>query len=315
MKFEISEEDSRKGAKYAKQEMKKHLKSVLIVLTLCLLAAAGCLLYAYFIEPHRLVINRQELKIKGWNPAFNGLKIAAISDIHAGSNGVDSEKLKRIVAETNALEPDIIVLLGDYVSAKADGTGFVMSMAAIADALGSLYAKHGVYAVLGNHDSWHQDLTMPRELKRVGITVLENELTFIEKDGARLRILGFIDHLKINRWDEFSREAKKIVESHEQKGDLLVLEHSPDVLQMITGDLLISKDLKLMLAGHTHGGQVWLPIVGRPIVPSSNGQKYAAGHVKDNGVDMFVTTGIGESILPFRFMVPPEIALLTITAE
>jgi predicted MPP superfamily phosphohydrolase len=84
---------------------------------------------------------------------------------------------------------------------------------------------------------------------------------------------------------------------------------------MITGDLLISKDLKLMLAGHTHGGQVWLPIIGRPVVPSSYGQKYAAGHVKDNGLDMFVTTGIGESILPFRFMVPPEIAFLTITGE
>lgn len=295
--------------------MKKHLRSILILSTLCMLATVGCLLYAYFIEPHRLVINRQELKIKGWNPAFNGLKIAAISDIHAGSNGVDGEKLKRIVAETNALEPDLIVLLGDYVSAKADGTGFVMSMAVIADALAGLHAKYGVYAVLGNHDSWHRDLTMPRELRRVGITVLENELAYVDKDGAKLRVLGFIDHQSIINWNQFSREIKNVVDSHDQTGDILVLEHSPDVLPMITGDLLVSKDLKLMLAGHTHGGQVWLPILGRPIVPSSFGQKYAAGHIKDNGLDMFVTTGIGESILPFRFMVPPEIAMLTVYAE
>jgi len=83
---------------------------------------------------------------------------------------------------------------------------------------------------------------------------------------------------------------------------------------MITGDLLISRDLKLILAGHTHGGQVRLPIIGSPIVPSSYGQKYVAGHINDAGFDMFVTTGIGTSILPFRFMVPPEIAVVTIRA-
>lgn len=295
--------------------MRKGVRYISIIAAVCVLGAVGCLLYAYFIEPRRLVINRQELKIKGWNPAFNGLKIAAISDIHAGSNGVDIEKLKEIVARTNALEPDIIVLLGDYVSARADGKGFVISMPEIADNLGRLHARHGVFAVLGNHDSWHQELTMPLELKRVGITVLENELAFIEKDGAKLRILGFVDHLQINNWHEFSKTVKGIINAHDQTGDILVLEHSPDVLQMITGDLLVSNDLKLMLAGHTHGGQVWLPVLGTPIVPSTYGQKYAAGHVKDNGLDMFVTTGIGESILPFRFMVPPEIAFLTITGE
>ena len=83
---------------------------------------------------------------------------------------------------------------------------------------------------------------------------------------------------------------------------------------MITGDLSISKDLKVMFAGHTHGGPVSLPIIGSPIVPSSYGQKYAAGHVRDGGIDLFVTTGIGTSILPFRFGVPPEIAVVTISA-
>ena len=83
----------------------------------------------------------------------------------------------------------------------------------------------------------------------------------------------------------------------------------------ITGDLSISNDLRLVIAAHTHGGQVWLPIFGRPIVPSTFGQKYAYGHVKEKGVDLFVTSGIGMSVLPFRFMVPPEIAVLTIRSE
>jgi predicted MPP superfamily phosphohydrolase len=86
-------------------------------------------------------------------------------------------------------------------------------------------------------------------------------------------------------------------------------------MPVITGQFSISKDLKLILAGHTHGGQIWFPIIGSPIVPSGYGQKYAFGHVRDYDMDMFVTTGIGTSILPFRFLVPPEIAVLTISAE
>ena len=98
-------------------------------------------------------------------------------------------------------------------------------------------------------------------------------------------------------------------------GDVIALEHSPDIMPAITGDLSISPDLRLVLAAHTHGGQVWLPVFGRAVVPSTFGQKYAYGHVKDKDVDLFVTSGVGMSVLPFRFMVPPEIAVVTIRSE
>ena len=84
---------------------------------------------------------------------------------------------------------------------------------------------------------------------------------------------------------------------------------------MIAGEYSISPDLRLILAAHTHGGQMRFPILGTPMVPSGYGQKYAYGHVNDKNVDMFVTTGIGSSMLPFRFMVPPEIVVVTVTSS
>ena len=283
------------------------------------LAVVGLLLlvYSYVIEPRRLVINGQELSIRNWNPAFDGLKIVAISDIHGGSNGVDQDKLRQIVALANAQDADLIVLLGDYVSQVGgrDKTGkrpLRMSVDEIGAGLAGLHARYGIFAVLGNHDGWHDNATVAAAMIANGYQVLDGAVAEIEVNGSKLRVLGLKDHLQIDTWRSYAEKARNLLAPSEGSGDVLVLEHSPDVAPIINGQHPISKDLKLMIAGHTHGGQVWLPILGRAIVPSSYGQKYAAGHIKDHGMDIFVTTGIGSSILPFRFMVPPEIAVLTI---
>ena len=288
-----------------------------IVYTFAGLLLIGCLIlaYAYFIEPHRLIVNKNEIKIKDWNPAYDGLKIVAIGDIHGGSNGVTAQKIRDVVVRANEQQPDLIALLGDYVS-QADRQGHLkMPMTEIADNLAGLSAKLGVYAVMGNHDDWHDNGVVTKELTRIGYKVLDGQCSTIEKDGQVLRILGLIDHLRIRSWVELSKNAKELLKQCGDTGDIIVLEHSPDILPMITGDLSISADLKLILAAHTHGGQVWLPVLGTPVVPSSFGQKYSYGRIKDNGVDMFVTSGVGTSILPFRFMMPPEIAVLTIKRD
>jgi len=110
-------------------------------------------------------------------------------------------------------------------------------------------------------------------------------------------------------------QLKLILAKTNQEGNLIVLVHNPDYFDVVTGELLISNNLSLVLAGHPHGGQVYLPILGRPIVPSTYGQKYATGHTEKSERDMFVTTGIGTSNVPIRFGFPPEIVVLTIYAK
>ncbi|CAN5227356.1 metallophosphoesterase [soil metagenome] len=306
--------DPRFTEDFAKIMKKKSKKKMLAVI---LLAGLSCLAYSYFIEPNRLVINRQELKIKNWNSAFNGFKIAMISDIHGGSNNVTEEKIREIVKITNEQKPDITVLLGDYVSQIKDNRSELkMPLSVICSNLQGLQTKYGVFVVLGNHDGEYSDELIAGAFENLGYKVLQNEIATIEKDGQKLRILGLVDQLRVLNWQSFSNGLRQTINNDgNQTGDIIVLEHSPDILPIITGGFSISPDLKLILAGHTHGGQVWLPILGTPIVPSSYGQKYSYGHIKENNVDMFVTTGIGTSLLPFRFLMPPEIAVLTLKSE
>ena len=175
-----------------------------------LLLGLMCLTYSYFIEPNRLVVTRQEIRIKDWDPVFDGLRIALISDIHGGSNGASAENIRRVVETTNAENPDLIVLLGDYVSQgstrqPSPDRPLRMPMNEVADNLAGLHARYGVYAVLGNHDGWYGDAEVTSELTRVGYRVLQNEIAFIEQNGVKLRLLGLKDHLKLNSCDSSVR--------------------------------------------------------------------------------------------------------------
>ena len=238
-----------------------------------------------------------------------------ISDIHAGSNGGSAENMRRVVETSNAQDPDVVVLLGDYISQSGVADQFRMPMEEVADNLSGLKARYDVFAVLGNHDGRYGDEAIARELTRVGYQVLQNDVAVIRKDGVPLRLLGLKDHLQLDSWQSFDLMVRSAVAKYPKEGQIVVLEHSPDILYVLNYWKHLAPDLKLMLAGHTHCGQVWLPVVGAPIVPSTVGQKYARGHIEEEGVHMYVTSGVGTSILPFRFLVPPEIAVVTVRNE
>jgi len=258
--------------------------------------------YAVKIEPSRLVVNRTELALPGWPSALAGTKVALLSDLHIGSVGWDLERLRQLVAEVNAQQADLILLAGDYTNNGHQGSGSV-PIEAIAQELGRLRAPLGVAAVLGNHDWWNGGPRARAAFEANGIRVLDDEVLHIVARGTSFELLGMAD-AEVRR-----RSAKEALALVPAGAPTIALVHEPDIFADMDERALLT------LAGHTHGGQVALPLLGRPIVPSRFGQRYAVGHVVERGRHLFVTSGLGTSILPVRFGVPPEIALLTLVPQ
>lgn len=255
-------------------------------------------LWSVVIEPEMLVIHRLEIHVSSWPEAFGPLTVAALSDIHAGSPHINAAKLETIVGRTNALKPDLVVLLGDYVIRDVFGGRFVEAEE-IAKFLSKLKAPLGTIAILGNHDWWYNGPRVRHALEQNGIPVLENEPLPIRKDGMRIWLYGIADFW--TRHPEFDK-----LQQVPASDTVVAITHNPDVFPDVP------QRICLTLAGHTHGGQINLPLFGRPYVPSVYGQRYAAGLIQEDGHTLFVTTGIGTSIFPARFRVPPEIVLLTL---
>ena len=223
--------------------------------------------------------------------------------------------MRRVVETVNSTEPDVIVLLGDFVSNYREMSQVRMPAGEIASGLTGLKARLGVFAVLGNHDGFYDTDLLASEFEKAGIRVLQDEVSVIEQSGKKLRIFGMIDHLHMGGWTDFNQKKQRGLAAVPPEGQIIVLQHGPDIFPAINALNTFGEPYKLMLAGHTHGGQIRFPILGAPMVPSSFGQKYDRGHITENGKHLFVTSGIGNSILPFRFMSPPEITVLTIRSD
>jgi uncharacterized protein len=254
---------------------------------------------AFWIEPTRLVVNRQELRIPRWPAELAGLRVAFLSDLHVGSPHWDVTKLGLLVERVNVENPDLILLGGDYLINDVL-FGDHVAIEPIAAELAHLHAPLGVFAVLGNHDWWNDGPHVRSVLEAHGVRVLDDQATRIDARGSSFCLLGLRDEY------QRQRSANGELALAIPHLPLIVLTHEPDIF----ADL--DDRVSLTLAGHTHGGQVKLPLLGALVVPSRFGQRYAAGHVVENGRHLFVTSGVGTSIWPVRLGVPPEIALLTL---
>jgi predicted MPP superfamily phosphohydrolase len=274
--------------------------------------------YGFGIEPiARLAVTSYALAPTGWPKDFP-LKIAVVADLHACEPWMSPEHIAEVVDRTNALRADIVLLLGDYVAGVRRARHVpAPEWAAV---LQGLKAPLGVHAVLGNHD-WWDDQEVQREgkgipvarraLEHVGIPVYENDTIRLTKDGRSFWLAGLGDQLaylpsrrmgiaKRIGVDDLSATLTKITDD----APVILMAHEPDIA------MRVPERVALQLSGHTHGGQVRL-FGWSPVVPSRYGNEFAYGYARTN-CDVIVSGGLGCSIVPFRFGVPPEIVEVTL---
>ncbi len=258
--------------------------------------------WAFVWEPSRLSEKNYTLNLPDWPSACANYHVAVVSDIHAGAPYIGLEKIDRMVAMIQKQKPDLVLLPGDFVIQEVLGGSFI-APEQLAQHLKPLLVQTKVYAVLGNHDAWLDSARVQTALENVGITVLEDRAAPITKNQCQFWLLGLSDYT------EGRLEYQQAFAMVPAGSPVLAVTHNPDIFPDI------KNPFALMIAGHTHGGQVWLPFLGRAVVPSKYGQRYAIGHIEENNRHLFVTPGIGTSILPVRFGVPPEISYLQLRSK
>ena len=266
----------------------------------CAMLAGG---YSMFLEARWFEVTRRRQAIRGLPPELAGLRLVQLTDIHHGPS-LSLGYVREIVAATNALKPDLVLLTGDYVHRSPAYIDPVVRE------LAELRASAGVVGVLGNHDWWESVTVSRASFAKAGIPLLDNDRLFVTPDrtlvsggDAGLCVAGVGDLLE----DEIDfRRALRDVPPQMPR---LMLSHNPDVAEH--PPLIAARPrIDLMIAGHTHGGQIRLPLLGTPIIPSRFGDKYASGLVAGPLFPVYISRGLGTTILPLRFRATPEIAVM-----
>jgi predicted MPP superfamily phosphohydrolase len=286
------------------------------------LGALGLGGYGFAVEPgFRLRVQRYALTPPGWTPGLR-LRVAVLADLHAGMPSMPLARVRRIVEIANALEPDLVVLLGDYAN-----TDHLLRIRAdwseVVPALAGLRAPLGRYAILGNHEWWDDRRAQAerrgptiahRVFAATDIPLLENDAVRLVKDGRPFWLLGLGDQLAFHiarRRQEGVDDLPGTLAQVTDDAPAILLAHEPDIFPRVP------QRVSLTLAGHTHGGQVRL-FGWSPVVPSDYGNRYAYGHVVEDGRHLIVSGGLGTvsaGLAPVRLGVPPEIVLVELGDE
>lgn len=263
--------------------------------------------WAFLIEPQTLAVRHVTIESAAWRGA--PLRIGLISDTHAGAPHMSQQRLGRIVARMNAERPDIVLLLGDYAGRhepasqrserqRSEVIGGIAPFAKLSPPL-------GVVAVLGNHDSWYEAAPIAAALTRTGAAVLENAAVRKSRDGGAFWIAGLAD-LESRTASPSYEQALADVDAEEP---VIAIAHWPDVFPEAPSRVAVT------FAGHSHCGQVNLPFVGRLVHASVGSKRWPCGAYDEGGRKLYVTGGVGVSILPVRFNQPPEIVVVTLRGQ
>ena len=270
-------------------------KRIVITITILIILGAACIAYSYLIEPDRL----HKTSVDVYTEKLNGdiLKVALFSDIHFGDNYTVSD-FEHVIDMINSESPDIIVFAGDFFDDLETFTGDVKDLS---EAMGKLSAPLGKYAVFGNHDySGKSEFSYEKIMSAGGFLVLKNEI--INLNDVNLSIVA-VDDCLIGYGDV------EIVSYTDDTRFNLLLCHEPDVVDDIIEN---NYNFDLMLSGHTHGGQLRIPVLSHKFLPPL-GKRYVSGMYDfDGGRQLYVTKGIGTSFLPLRFNAVPEVCFMTL---
>ena len=260
-----------------------------------LLLIGGLVAWAAWIEPRRLVVRRRTLRLPHWPARLDGLRVALVSDLHAGAPQVDEAFVARVARAVRRRRPDLVLLLGDYVDPH--GT---LAQPVAPESVAARLAPLGGIAVLGNHDWATDGERVAGALRDAGITVLEDDAVAVRVRGARLWLAGLADlHTR-------SPDVEAALSAVPEGEPVLVLSHHPDLFPRVPARAALT------VSGHTHGGQVNVPGLRARMIPSRYGDRYARGHVVEGGRHLYVTSGVGTSTHPVRFARPPEVVVLTL---
>lgn len=271
--------------------MKRRLQQIFLIL---LFAGAALVALAYATAVSTPVVRNARLAVAGWPSGVPPMRLLLLSDIHVGGPDMPPARVARIVEQANRLGPDLVLIAGDFITDKRLATRHYSHDEAVAP-LAALRPRLATLAVLGNHDHWRDPAAAHRALARAGIRVLDNQAVQVGPIA-----IGGLDDAFTGR-DELPATLAAL---RRLRGPRLLLSHSPDPFAEPAPDVF------LMLAGHTHRGQVALPLIGPLSTLSKYGRRYACGLVREGGRTLIVTAGLGTSGIPLRLGAVPDMWLV-----
>ncbi len=253
--------------------------------------------WGFLIEPGILMERKVSINIPHWHKEHKNFKIAVLTDFHIGFGHMDRKNLARIIERTNSYNPDIVLLLGDYVNVSSEHPEYLHYLVDFKN----FSSKYGIFAIFGNHESWEVRNKIKYFIRQAGVRLLENRAKKLTIGEKSIWIAG-IDDL-----DTGYPDLKGVINQIDDKDNpVLLLSHNPDIFEAVP------ERVSLTLSGHTHGGQIYVPFLVRLVTPSRFGKRFLKGHVVYDNRHIFVSSGLGTTVIPARFMVPPEIVILNL---